>query len=83
MGRAHHVRLDFCAMKPSIKKRAVRKAHRRAELRTIAEVPFRGTVSVRRIEAAIEAVMAKRKPEVDAAVRIPLPHEQVPAGAEK
>lgn len=39
-------------------------------LRAIADAPFKGSVSVKELDAAIASVMAKRKPEVEAAVHL-------------
>jgi hypothetical protein len=39
-------------------------------LRVIANAPFKGSVPVKELDAAIASVMAMRKPEVKAAVRV-------------
>ena len=55
-------------MKRQAKPSAVRRG-KRLHLRVIANAPFKGSVSIKELDAAIASVMAKRKPEVEAAVR--------------
>jgi len=47
-----------------------RRAAKLQRLRVIANSPFKGSVSVKELDAAIASVMAKRKPEVEAAVHL-------------
>ena len=55
-------------MKKQAKPSTVRRG-KRLHLRVIADAPFKGSVSVKKLDAAIASVMAMRKPEVEAAVR--------------
>lgn len=47
-----------------------KRASKLVRLRVIADAPFKGSVSVKELDAAIASVMAKRKPEVEAAVHL-------------
>lgn len=56
-------------------------AKKSAKLRVIAQLPFNGTVSVKVIDAAIKAVMAKRNAKARRAVHIGLPGDSPLTGS--
>ena len=59
-------------------------AKKSRNMRAIAQLPFRGTISVKVIDAAIKAVMAKRKADAQRAVQIAVPGQTtVTASASK